>query len=111
MLRDPAHGFVLTLGAGGTLTEVMSDATTLIVPASRDQVRSALSSLRICALIDGYRGRPGADMDAILDAVAAVQAYVIAQSDSLLEVEINPLICTPDAAIAADALIRKGAPA
>ena len=46
-------------------------------------------------------------MEAILDTVEAVQAYVIANASHVSEVEINPLICTPDRAVAVDALIRK----
>jgi acetyl-CoA synthetase len=103
--RDPAHGFVLTLGAGGVLTELWQDTVSLLVPAGRDQVAAALGRLRIAPLLDGYRGKPGAHMESILSAVEAIQACVIAHSDRISEIEVNPLICTHDAAIAADALI------
>ncbi len=63
--------------------------------------------LRIWPLIAGYRGKPGADEGAILDAVMAVQDYVIANADRISEVEINPLMCTPDRAVAVDALLRE----
>ena len=105
--RDPAHGFVLTLAAGGILTELMADSTSLLVPADRDAVRSALARLKIHRLLAGYRGKPAADIDSILDAVDALQAYALANAATLEEVEVNPLICTPGTAIAADALIRK----
>ena len=105
--RDPAHGFVLTLAAGGILTELLADSTSLLVPADRDAVRSALARLKIHRLLAGYRGKPAADIDAILDAVDALQAYALANAATLEEVEVNPLICTPGTAIAADALIRK----
>ena len=103
--RDPAHGFVLTLGAGGVLTELWQDTQSLLVPARDEDVRSALLKLRIAPLLAGYRGNPAADIDAILRAVHGVQDCVIAQAERISEVEINPLICTPDDAIAADALI------
>jgi acyl-CoA synthetase (NDP forming) len=106
IVADPAHGYVLTLAAGGTLTEILDDRTHLLVPSPRDAVRAALLTLRIAPLLSGYRGKPPADLDAILDAVALLQAYVTAHHP--LEVEINPLICTPFAAIAADALVRTG---
>ncbi len=105
--RDPAHGFVLTLGAGGVLTEIMRDTVSALVPSSRKAIRDALGKLACAPLLAGYRGKPAADMDAILDAVEAIQAYVIANASCVSEVEINPLICTPDAAVAVDALIRK----
>lgn len=107
VVRDPAHGFVLTLGTGGTLTEVVRDTVSLLVPSSRDSVRTALNRLKIAPLLAGYRGQPAADMDAILDAVDAVQVYVTKNAETLGEVEINPLLCTPDRAVAVDALIRK----
>lgn len=105
--RDPAHGFLLTLGAGGTRTEILDDTAILLVPASRAACHAALRSLRMAPLFDGYRGGAGVDMDAVLDAIDAVQAYVMDNAAAVEEVEINPLILTPSAAIAADALIRK----
>ncbi|MFC3612561.1 acetate--CoA ligase family protein [Lutimaribacter marinistellae] len=105
--RDPAHGFVLTLGAGGTLTEILRDTVSLLVPSGREAVRVALGRLQCAPLLAGYRGKPAADLDAVLDAVEAVQSYVVANAASVSEVEVNPLICTPRGAVAADALIRK----
>ncbi|MCY4461122.1 MAG: acetate--CoA ligase family protein [Albidovulum sp.] len=107
VVRDPAHGFVLTLGAGGVLTEVLSDTVSLLVPSSRSEIRTALGTLKIAPLLAGYRGRPAADMESILAAVESVQAYVMQNAVALGEVEINPLLCTPNSAVAVDALIRK----
>ena len=106
VVRDPAHGFVLTLGAGGVLTEILKDSASLLIPASKDEIFTALSSLKIAPLLGGYRGAAAADSDAIVAAVEAVQSFVTANADKLEEVEINPLLCTADNAIAADALIR-----
>ncbi|MBL4766949.1 MAG: acetate--CoA ligase family protein [Rhodobacteraceae bacterium] len=105
--RDPAHGYVLTLGAGGVLTEIHKDTVSMLVPARPEQVKSALLRLKCAPLLTGYRGKPAANMAAILTAVQAVQDYVVANADTVSEVEVNPLICTPDKAVAVDALIRK----
>ncbi|MCA0928386.1 acetate--CoA ligase family protein [Ruegeria profundi] len=107
IVRDPAHGFVLTLGAGGVLTEVLRDTVSLLVPSSASAIRAALTKLNTAPVLAGYRGQPAADMDAIVAAVQAIQAYVIENADTLAELEINPLLCTPDRAVAVDALIRK----
>lgn len=109
VVRDPAHGFVLTLGAGGILTELLNDSTSLLIPASRESINQALNSLKLAKLLNSYRGKPGADIPAILDAIMAIQNYAIAQSDGLSEIEINPLICTSSQAIAVDALLRRDA--
>ena len=105
--RDPAHGYVLTMGAGGVLTELLQDTVSMLVPSSEVQVTEALTRLKCWPLLQGYRGKPAADLDAVLRAVMGVQAYVIANADTVSEVEINPLLCTPDRAVAVDALIRK----
>ena len=106
VLRDPAHGYVLTLGAGGTWTEILDDVTHLLLPCTADEVISALSQLRIAPRLAGYRGAAPADMWAIASAVLAVQDYVTAHAEDIFEVEVNPLLCTPTRAVAADALIR-----
>ena len=105
--RDPAHGFVLTLGAGGTMTDVLRDRASLLIPATHAEVIARLKDLNIAPLLKGFRGNPPVDLDALLAAIDAVQAYVLANAERVEEVEINPLICTQDNAIAADALIRK----
>ncbi len=108
VLCDPAHGFVLTLASGGILTEIMADSTSLLLPTTESDITRTLMSLRIAPVLRGYRGKPAADISAIVKAVLAVQDYVTAHADRLGEVEINPLICTPSRAVAADALITLG---
>lgn len=107
VVKDPAHGFVLTLGAGGTLTELLTDSASLLIPASRADIETALGGLKIVKLLHGFRSAPAANIPAILNAITAIQNYVLANADGLEEVEVNPLICTPTDAIAADALIRR----
>ena len=106
VVRDPAHGFTLTLGTGGILTELLADAETLMIPASADRIRAALAKLKTAPLLTGFRGRPKANLDAVVRAAMAMQAYVAANAEAVMEIDINPLIATPDGAVAADALIR-----
>ncbi|MDX2484557.1 MAG: acetate--CoA ligase family protein [Pseudodonghicola sp.] len=106
--RDPAHGFVLTLGLGGILTELINDTVSLLIPSNRDDVRLALARLRTGALLSGYRGRKAADIEAVLDAVMILQGFAETHCTRLQELEINPLMCRPTGAVAADALIRMG---
>lgn len=106
VVADPAHGYVLTLAAGGVLTEVLEDSVSLLLPTTPEAIRASLGGLRLARLLKGYRGKPGADMEAIVNTVLALQAYVIASTPQ--EVEINPLMCGTDKAVAVDALIRIG---
>ncbi|MEM6310494.1 MAG: acetate--CoA ligase family protein, partial [Pseudomonadota bacterium] len=108
VVKDPAHGYVMTLAAGGTLTELLEDSASLLVPSDAQAIGAALRSLKVTKLLNGYRGAPGANVEAIVHAVMAVQAYVVAEHPE--EVEVNPLMCGPTEAVAADALIKIGAP-
>lgn len=107
VVHDPAHGFILTLGAGGTSAELLDDTVSLLVPARKDAILTAIGTLRMAPILSRYRGKPPAQMDRILDAIMAVQSFVLAHPQGLQEVEINPLMCTRDDAIAADALLRR----
>ena len=89
------------------MTEVLRDRASLLIPASRMEVTARLMELKIAPLLKEFRGKPPLRLDALLDSIDAVQAYVLANAEQVEEVEINPLICTQEAAIAADALIRK----
>jgi hypothetical protein len=61
-------------------------------------------------LLDGYRGRPGGDRRAAVDAIMAVQAFAMAHAADLAELDVNPLMVRPQGlgAVAVDALIRLG---
>ncbi|SNR27284.1 acetate--CoA ligase family protein [Puniceibacterium sediminis] len=108
VVADPAHGYVLTIGAGGVLTELWRDTVSLLLPVTDGDIRTALAGLRIAPRLNGYRGAPAVDMNAVVASVLAVQAYVVAQDGLVAEVEVNPLIALPDRAVAVDALIRIG---
>ncbi|MEM6325081.1 MAG: acetate--CoA ligase family protein, partial [Pseudomonadota bacterium] len=110
VIRDPAHGFVLTLGAGGVMTELWGDVQHLLVPADPDEIDAALARLRIAPLLSGFRGAPPASRSALRAAIMAVQEYALAAPETLLELEVNPLICRADRAVACDALIRRRKP-
>ncbi len=105
--RDATFGLALLLGAGGTLVELLDDTVSLLLPVSRADIRRALESRKAGKLIAGYRGRPGGDVEAILDAVQGVARYAVANAHLLVELDVNPLVVTTDGAIAADALIRR----
>ena len=108
VVADPAHGFVLTLAAGGTLTEILEDGQSLLLPTTDTDIRNALGQLRIHPLLIGFRGGEPANIDVIVDAVLKLQNFVTDHADEIAEIEINPLICTKDRAIVADTLLVKG---
>jgi acyl-CoA synthetase (NDP forming) len=108
--RDPLFGPVMTLGSGGVLVELIKDSATLLLPATRDEVEAALRRLRMFPLLDGYRGRPKADLGAAVDAVLGIAAFAIARANDIVEMDINPLIVCREGegAWIADALLVTG---
>jgi hypothetical protein len=104
--RDPVYGVTLTLGMGGVTAEVLADTVTLVLPATEDQVLGAMRGLRLWPLLDGYRGRPKADMAAVAQIAVALGQRMLADQN-LEEIEINPILVRAKGAVAVDALIRK----
>ncbi len=107
VVRDPAHGFVLTVAAGGTLAEIMRDRQSLLVPCTEGEIGDAIDRLGISPLLAGWRGGLAVDRRAIVRNVLSIQDYVRANSHGLEEIEVNPLLCRPDRAVAADAFMRR----
>ncbi len=104
--RDPVCGVALTVGLGGVEAELLADTVTLIAPVTRDEIGAAFRRLRLWPRLDGYRGRPKADIAAAVDVAFRVQEMLL-NDPALSEVEINPLIVKETGAVAADALVRK----
>jgi succinyl-CoA synthetase beta subunit len=108
VIRVPGLGLLMTIGIGGTLIELIDDRASLLLPADETGIREALLSVRLASLLQGYRGRAPADLDAAVAAIAAVQRFALAHADRLAELEINPLIVGREGkgTYAADALLR-----
>jgi len=106
-VRDPTFGLALTIGSGGILVELLQDSRSLLIPASAEEIESAIRGLKSAPLLEGYRGRPQADIDATVQAIVAIQQFAIANSGSLLELDVNPLLigAQGEGVFAADALI------
>ena len=75
---------------------------------SEDEIRAAILSLKTAPLLQGFRGRPVADLDAAVAAALAIARFAEAHADTLEELDVNPLIVRPQGkgAVAVDALIR-----
>ena len=104
--RDPVYGITLTLGMGGVAAEVLADTVTLVWPLREEEIAAALRRLRLWPLLDGYRGRPRADV-AALCAMAVRLGTLMAADARLDEIEINPVMLRAEGAVAVDALIRR----
>ncbi len=104
---DPQFGLALVVGAGGTMTELIKDSATLLLPSSRPEIERALKSLKMWKLIEGFRGKFG-DEEGVLRAIEAIAAFAEARRGLIEELDVNPLLVLPQGqgAVAVDALIR-----
>ncbi len=108
MVRDPNFGPIVMLGAGGVFVEIMKDVCAILPPFGPDVARREIEKLKIRPLLDGARGRPAVDIDALADTLSRFSALVCALRDSVKEIDVNPLIAGPDGCIAVDALVVRG---
>ena len=102
---DETFGPVVTVGLGGTFTEILEDIAIGLAPIKHDDALGLIRSLRGFKLLSGARGRPPADIDAAAQAMVALSQFIADHREDVAEVEINPMIIRERGAIAVDALI------
>lgn len=95
MKRDPVVGLTLAVGLGGTAVEIYGDVALRVLPVGPEDVDEMIRELRAAPLFFGFRGRPGADTEALADAVAAFAGMGETLADRLIEAEINPFVVLP----------------
>lgn len=105
---DRQFGPTLMIGSGGILVELVGDTISLLLPIDRESVAQALASLRVHALLKGFRGRPAGDMDAAVECILKIARFAEQHADRICELDVNPLIIRPAGlgAVAVDALLR-----
>jgi len=105
VVRDPDLGPLVVVGAGGVLVELIADRAVALPPVSKPEAERLLANLKVTKLLAGHRGAAAADLDAITTAIVAVAELASELGDDLAALDVNPLICGPQGAIAVDALI------
>jgi acetate---CoA ligase (ADP-forming) len=98
MHRDPL-GAAILLGMGGVTAELFQDTTMRLLPVqgglSREEAVAMAKELKTWPLLDGFRGRPKADVDALVDAIVAFSRMAAQLGDRLVEAEVNPIFVLP----------------
>jgi succinyl-CoA synthetase beta subunit len=100
------------VGLGGVLTELLSDVSHRLVPVTQAEAEGMIDELAGRPLLDGYRGRPGADVAQLANVLVAVSA-LLADHEDIAQLDINPLVADPgsgpsgepSALLALDALV------
>ena len=103
---DPTFGKHIIVGGGGVYVELLQDSSVLILPVSREDIRQALSNLKVFKLLEGYRGGMKGDIEAVIDSVMSVIELI--RTNAVEELDINPLLVLKgsDGVVAADTLIK-----
>ncbi len=91
MNRDPQFGPLVTFGLGGIYVETIKDVTFRIAPFSREDAEGMLSEIRAHALLDGVRGKPQVDKNAIIDTLLRI-GQLVQGFPEIVELDINPLV-------------------
>ena len=104
---DPVFGPVVMAGLGGVFTEIFGDVAFRKAPCDEESALEMLHELKGMALLQGARGNPPADIDALAAAVTRLSAFAAAHADEIESVEMNPVRALPDGVLALDALIVK----
>ncbi len=103
--RDPSLGPVVLIGFGGIHAEVLKDVVFLKPPFDAAEARRKIDRLRLRALLDGARGAPASDVDALSRAAARFSVLAAALGDVVESIDVNPVLALPEGCAAVDALV------
>ena len=101
---DPAVGPVMMVAGGGVQAELWNDSQLLAAPFTRAAIEAALSRLKVARLLEGWRGQPAGDRQALINALLALADC--AQTQGLQELEINPLFVHASGVTLVDAVMQ-----
>jgi len=106
MITDPQFGPVVLLSAGGALIEMIGDRVALLPPVDIPRARAALDRLSVRPLLDGLRGGPAVNLEALAEVVARFSELAVDARGSLGAIDVNPVIAGPIRSVAVDALMK-----
>ncbi|MFF4823973.1 acetate--CoA ligase family protein [Streptomyces sp. NPDC001312] len=111
-VTDPTFGKVVAFGLGGVLVEVLKDVTFRLAPVAEDEAASMLDSIGAAEILRGVRGAPAVDRGALAEQIRRV-SQLVTDFPEIAEVDLNPVIATPEGALAADirVILAENAPA
>jgi len=102
---DPLLGPLVMVAAGGTLVELVADRAVALPPLDRETALAMIRRLRTAPVLDGYRGKPAVDVEALAGVAVALGHLAVELGDRLLGLDLNPVVVTRDAAYVVDALV------
>ena len=106
--NDPLFGPAVMFGLGGIFAEVLRDVSFRLAPVTPSVAREMVEEIAGYPVLAGARGRPPADVDALVDAIVSLSALAVDLKDHVAELDVNPLFVFPEGhgVKAVDALIK-----
>jgi acetyltransferase len=92
---DPLFGPMMVVGAGGIMVELVKDVACRLLPVRPQDARAMIGELKAAKLLAGFRGRPAADLDALVAAICGLSDLYLDHRHLLHDIEVNPLIVLP----------------
>jgi acyl-CoA synthetase (NDP forming) len=108
MVKDPQFGPYVMVAAGGIWIEILKDRAVALPPLSLEEAQAMIARLKIGPLLDGARGRPAADRRALVEALARFSMLVADLGEWIEQMDVNPLLVSPQGCVAVDALVIAG---
>jgi succinyl-CoA synthetase beta subunit len=105
IVRDPTFGPLVLVAAGGILVELLGDRKLALPPLDEAGARRLIDGLQVRPLLDGIRGAPASDIDAVAHAVSRLSVLAADLGDLLEALDANPIIAGPGGCVAVDALV------
>lgn len=107
---DPVFGPVVVVGDGGKYVEALQDVAVLLPPFAAADVTATLRTLRIAPLLEGVRGDPPLDIDALAEVAVAVGQLIVGAGGAIASIDVNPVLVAArgQGAVVLDALIERG---
>jgi acetyltransferase len=102
---DATFGPVILFGHGGTAVEIVRDKSLELPPLNTALALAQIERTRVARLLKGYRDRPAADIDGVVNVLVQL-SRIVADHAEITEIDINPLLCDPAGVIAVDGRIR-----
>jgi acyl-CoA synthetase (NDP forming) len=108
IVNDPILGPLVLLAVGGVLVEVIQQRRVSLPPLSTDHAEAMIGRLPVVeTLLAGVRGRPAVNRDAVVGALVGLSELAVELGDLLAAVDVNPLLCSAQRAVAVDALVQR----
>jgi acetate---CoA ligase (ADP-forming) len=109
IVDDPLFGPAICFGLGGVFVEILKDTTTEMAPLARADALAMIRRIKAVAVLEGARGRPRADIDALADLLVGLGRFAMANSGRFRALDLNPIIVGTSGAVAVDIAIEPSA--